>query len=161
LDRNNEIAQLLKRYFGDYNFLGPKPWCYHTDKLKCCHGKKKECNVRERKEPIWTPRFGDDNTRVMIVAEAPSKMAGLGLHVGGLLSGCSEDHRSPLYKLRDFVKENYKTTPYFTDLVKCGAASQEKRVKRILKKRAKTCVEALLRVATPKEHVPPSLRDMR
>jgi hypothetical protein len=78
LDRNNEIAQLLKRYFGDYNFLGPKPWCYHTDKLKCCHGKKKECNVRERKEPIWTPRFGDDNTRVMIVAEAPSKMAGLG-----------------------------------------------------------------------------------
>jgi uracil-DNA glycosylase len=154
LGRNNEIALLLRKHFGDQDFSTGKPRRCRKDEFICCHRCSDECNVRDRKEPIWTPRFGDENTDVMIVAEAPSSAGGPGLHVGGLLSECPKDAKSPLYKLRDFVKENYKTTPYFTNLVKCGVARQERRVKYKLETRVNKCVEALLleeiRIMQPK-----------
>jgi uracil-DNA glycosylase len=143
-DNHDKIVRLLTEHFGPQEFTRLTP-DGHWRRGFCCPNRK-ECEVDERKQPIWTPRFGDENTDVMIVAEAPSNAGGPGLHVGGLLSECTEDAKSPLYKLRDFVKheDNYRTIPYFTDLVKCGAASQEREDKRILERRAKKCVEALL-----------------
>ena len=144
-DNHDKIVRLLTEHFGPQEFTRLTP-DGHWRRGFCCPNRK-ECEVDERKQPIWTPRFGDENTDVMIVAEAPSNAGGPGLHIGGLLAECTEDNRSPLYKLRDFVEheEKYgKTTPYFTDLVKCGVASQGREKKGRLEKRAKKCVALLL-----------------
>lgn len=101
-----------------------------------------DCLVDQYREPIWTPAIGEENTHVIIVAEAPSKTGGLGPHIGGCLTSDSDTmkmSKSPLRILISFVQENYGITPYFTDLVKCGADS-----KALIKSRASNCFKRFL-----------------
>jgi uracil-DNA glycosylase len=102
------------------------------------------CGVDENKHPIWTPAFGDVNTTVMVVGEAPSATGGLSIHFGGLFGDWENNARSPVVPLRDWVKDsdNYGTIPYFTDLAKCGSAKQQDKAE--LNVRIPKCVKYLL-----------------
>jgi|SRR6267143_66254 len=98
------------------------------------------CKVQKEDEPIWSPAFGDENTRVMIVAEAPSKRkkSGGGPHIAGRFKDFAE--KGALKSLLNFVIKYYHTTPYFTDLMKCGVAKQERDLKKaVFPIRTKNC----------------------
>jgi uracil-DNA glycosylase len=103
---------------------------------------KDDCKVVRSKHPIWTPALGDENTAVMIVGEAPGAIEGPGVHFSGLFADWEYNPRSPGVQLRNWVKDNYGTVPYFTDLAKCGLAKQQD--KGLLKIRIPKCVEYLL-----------------
>ncbi|HHT9120641.1 MAG TPA: uracil-DNA glycosylase family protein [Candidatus Hypogeohydataceae bacterium YC41] len=106
-----------------------------------CENKSK-CEVKES-EPIWSPAFGTEGTKVMIVAEAPSAAEGKGPFSGGLVKQWTKKIEPYYYALFQFVEEYY-STPYFTDLVKCGVSKQTKEMKKSLKKRISNCVERFL-----------------
>ena len=97
------------------------------------------CGVDKDTEPICSPAFGDEKTRVMIVAEAPSKRkkTGGGPHVGGQFK---DRDGAALRSLLNFVRKYYNTTPHFTDLMKCGVAKQTKELKNaVFPQRRKNC----------------------
>ena len=107
-----------------------------------------QCSVDIKSEPIYTPFIGDENTKIMIIGEAPSRSGingGSGPHIGGDFKSLEDSGKSPITEVREFVKENYGgTIPYFTDMIKCGIAKQnEKREK--LSIRAEKCIEKFLR----------------
>lgn len=104
--------------------------------------KIKECKVNEETEPIWTSYIGDDNSNVMVVAEAPSKTGGTGAQIGGLTIDNMKD--PGLRALFNFVKNYFNTIPYFTDLMKCGVAKQTKEYKKVFKIRKSNCVKHFL-----------------
>ena len=110
-----------------------------ASEFRCEHAN--ECRVHQEDEPIWSAAFGDSDTTVMVVGEAPSTTGGKGPHVGGLFADWTPNPKSPS-NIRDFVHKHYNTLPYFTDLVKCGAARGAN--KRIIKQRAETCFNHLL-----------------
>lgn len=98
-----------------------------------------KCNVNIQEEAIWSPAFGDDNTNVMLIAEAPSVTGGKGPHTGGKF----EDFG--LQNLINFVKKYFNTTPHFTDLMKCGVSRQSAENKsRVFKLRKDNCFEKFL-----------------
>ena len=90
--------------------------------LSCPH--EKECNVREG-EAKYPAYLGDEDTRVMVVAEAPSTANGVGPNVVQLFSEVTKSPKNlNMLKLRDFVQDYYNTTPHFTDLAKCGVVGK-------------------------------------
>lgn len=110
-----------------------------ADNFRCPNINK--CQIETKEEAQWSPVFGDPDSQVMIIAEAPSTAGGIGPHIGGKMLDWNEDIIKPL---KNFVKEYYNTAPYFTDVVKCGVSKQTKDIKSILPKRIKNCVERFL-----------------
>ncbi|MBC8147183.1 MAG: hypothetical protein H8E98_04285 [Bacteroidetes bacterium] len=113
---------------------------FHSDKFYC--GFIKECEVSIGKEPIYASYFGEEKSIVMLVAEAPSSSNGVGVNNVKYFDEIENDKKSPLYLIKNFIKEQYNEIPYFTDLVKCGLAKQKN--KKILKKRAEYCLKKYL-----------------
>ncbi len=107
-----------------------------------------QCNVDVSSEPIYTPFIGDENTKIMIIGEAPSRSGengGEGPYIGGEFKKLQYSGKSPITEVREFVKENYGgTIPYFTDMIKCGVAKQNGKEEK-LKLRAEKCFEKFLR----------------
>lgn len=143
MTKNDRIFKLFAKYFEADDFL-------KRGKAKAFHcPNERKCSVDKEKEPIHFPYIGYDNTHVMIVAEAPSIGRGTG---GPYIVGRFDDiderllgKSSPIYAIKTFVKKNYNTVPYFTDLVKCGFANQSSSGKeKILKKRALNCHNKIL-----------------
>lgn len=136
MTKNERIFKLFSSNFecDDFRKNGP------AKGFSCRY--EKECNVNKNDQPIWSAAVGDENTSVMIVGEAPSKTGGLGPHIGGLFANWKADKRSPVDLQRTFVQKYYHTTPYFTDLAKCGVARQ--RDKKALNRRKERCTEYLL-----------------
>ena len=100
---------------------------------------QQECKVNQVAEPIWTAALGSDDTKVMIVAEAPSAKGGIGPHIGGLVKNWT--HEKSVNSLFTFVQKYFNTIPYFTDLMKCGVSRQTKEKKSLVfKARIKNCL---------------------
>ncbi len=138
MSKNDEIFKLFSKNFKTNNFQIQRSIA--ADSFCCKH--EKECKVKKTEEPIWSPSVGNKDTPIMIVAEAPSGEGGEGPHIGGLFELRERSKKSPLYILRQFVKENWGTIPYFTNLVKCGVAKQQH--KEVLNTRATHCFEYFL-----------------
>ncbi len=145
MTKRDDIIDLFREYFIADSFLVRGK----AKEFHCCN--ERECEVNQRIQPIWSPYLGDEDTNVMIVAEAPSRgrrIEDAGPHIGGLFENIDRDisnEISPIHILKPFVQENYdRTIPYFTDLVKCGVAIQNQVDKKIIKKRAPKCCEQLL-----------------
>jgi uracil-DNA glycosylase len=131
MDKKSQIRDLFKDFecpkFYDYG----KPFDLH-----CANQKKCESNIKQ--EPIWTPAFGDECTKVMLVGEAPSTGGGIGPHLGGLWKNCEfKSENNPIKRFRDYFKDQLGYMPYFTDLVKCGPKNT--RNKAVIWKRADCC----------------------
>jgi uracil-DNA glycosylase len=144
---NDKLYRILRKCFETNDFQNA------DSKIKLVCPKKgigtECCSVDIDSEPIYTPYFGNEQTKIMVIAEAPSltakRQAGKkqgGVCVGGRFDDIKEDKASPLYRLRNFIKDTWNTTPYFTDMVKCGFANQ--RVKAKLEQRISNCSELLL-----------------
>ncbi len=99
-------------------------------------------SCRYQKETIWSARFGDEKSEIMVIAEAPSNKEGAGLYKGGLFLNVGQNPKSPLYKVRDFVRHNFQTIPYCTNIVKCGVENQSHKEKFEL--RMEACVKHIL-----------------
>jgi len=108
--------------------------------FSCKH--KRECYVDENVHPIWTPALGCDDSEVMVIGEAPSGAEEIGVHFGGLFSEWKNSKKSNVISLKKWVEKYYGKTPYFTDLVKCGAENQQD--KQILKIRIPLCEYILI-----------------
>ena len=86
------------------------------------------CKVNLKKESCFTPYLGNVGTKIMLVAEAPSvKRKNVGAHVAGLFE--NTENKS-LNSIRNFVEKYFNTTPYFTDLMKCGVRKQTREEKK-------------------------------
>ena len=138
-ETDTKVTNLFKQCFGDQDFLKRGM----SRQFHCPHSV--DCGVFPEKEPIpiWTSYPGDEGTEVMIVAEAPSNTGGPGVHIAGRFADTEIDPRSPLHILKQFVKDNYGTIPYFADLVKCGLSKQGDN--KPIQNRATNCYEQLLR----------------
>jgi uracil-DNA glycosylase family 4 len=104
--------------------------------FKCGYEGKGQCEVNPKKQPIWSPAFGDENAKVMLVGEAPSTTDGVGPHLGGLFADWDP------WKFRDLFARELGYMPYFTDLVKCGP--ENARNKNVIRRRAKYCGKKFL-----------------
>ncbi len=106
-----------------------------------------QCNVDVSFEPIYTPFIGDENTKIMIIGEAPSRSGengGGGPYIGGEFKKLQYSGKSPITEVREFVKENYGgTIPYFSDMIKCGVAKQNGKEAK-LKLRTEKCIDKFL-----------------
>jgi len=145
--KNKQIADLFASCFEFDNFEKKE----RAKSFKCPN--MGNCQVRinnkisKENDPIYTSSLGDDDTKVMVVAEAPSASGGHSVFISGKFdSFCGEQTgKSPLQIVKQFVKENYHgTIPYFTDVIKCGVFNQNKENKKILKKRASYCIDQFL-----------------
>ena len=136
MTQHQQISELLSYDFKCKSFLERS----RADGFTC--PKQSQCKVDQKNEPIWSPGIGDEGTSVMIVAEAPSKKAGLGPHISGLMETFS--HEEAVNGLLRFVKKHFNTVPYFTDLMKCGVAEQTKQAKLVFRDRTSNCVEHFL-----------------
>lgn len=104
-----------------------------------------KCAVNKAEEPIWSPALGDESTTVMIVGEAPSrrKKGGAGPHIGGQFKDWTDGEA--VHSLLRFVKTHFGTVPHFTDVMKCGVASQTRAHKKaVFEIRTRNCVERFL-----------------
>jgi uracil-DNA glycosylase len=119
--------------------------------FSCEHYKDGECGVDKSKEPIWAPAYGADDTKVMVIAQAPAKLTdswsplrGPGPHVPGLFKDwpIDENQDRGLFLFRKFLADMLNDMPYFTDLIKCGPADAGN--KTTIKMRANYCIEKYL-----------------
>jgi|GEM_PF-2803843 len=104
-----------------------------------------KCAVNKAEEPIWSPALGDESTTIMIVGEAPSrrKKGGAGPHIGGQFKDWTDGEA--VHSLLRFVKSHFGTIPYFTDVMKCGVASQTRAHKNaVFEIRSRNCVKRFL-----------------
>ncbi|MBA7547785.1 hypothetical protein ES705_40221 [subsurface metagenome] len=134
MDKQSKLIKLFSEAFEISAF----------DKSQKCRffcEKKESCKVTNI-DPKYPGAIGDDNTDIMLIAEAPSASGGYGAHNGGKIENIEENKKSPLYDLIDFIKNNYHTIPYFTDLIKCGVSKQKNKSK--LRYRKKNCMEKFL-----------------
>ena len=135
MNKIEEIVDLFRGAFDVKNFmLRTELPCFKCPNINIC-------NVQPEKEPIYTPMPGDDNTSIMIIAEAPSGNGGTGPKVGGFF-GDVKEHKSPLFILKRFIIDTFGEIPYFTDLIKCGVAKQ--RDKDVLNTREPHCIDMFL-----------------
>lgn len=143
MTKNKQIIKLFAEVFKTDSFSKKGPAKGFT-----CQSQRK-CKVNSEHEAIYSPILGDSQTRIMIVGEAPSSAGGTGPHIGGcvkdyLKKGLSENEE-PQNALFRFVKKYYKTTPYFTNLMKCGVSQQTKEKKKsVFEIRTKNCAEHFL-----------------
>ncbi len=136
MSKNQEIVNLFSKDFTTTDFRKRG----RADKFVC--PLESVCKVSQEKEPIWTAGFGDEETNVMIVAEAPSSKGGLGPNITGQVKEwVNEESVNALFR---FVKSYFNTVPYFTDLMKCGVAKQTKQEKQIFKTRISQCLKHYL-----------------
>lgn len=113
-----------------------------TNAFCCKH--RELCGVDVNRHAIWSPALGDEDTKAMVIGEAPSTTEGPGGHLGGRFDDWEANSKSPITSLRDWIKSNYGCTPYFTDIVKCGVGNQNKVEKKVLTERAERCFETFL-----------------
>jgi uracil-DNA glycosylase len=136
MTKNEQICTLFAKYFAADDFL-------RRSEAKAFHcPREAQCLVDQDKEPIWSANIGAEGTPIMIVAEAPSKLEGVGPHIGGRFSDIDDIKKlstSPIRVFKSFLKNKYHTVPYFTDLVKCGADN-----KKLIRKRADNCFRRFL-----------------
>ncbi len=138
MSKTEKIIQLFSNVFdtGDFYTRG------EAHGFKCPCMEMEECSVNKDQEPIWSSCLGDEDTNVMIVAEAPSSKGGTGPHIAGLVENWNDEET--VNSLFRFVRAHFNTIPYFTDLMKCGVERQTKNAKRIFKKRIANCVSVFL-----------------
>jgi uracil-DNA glycosylase len=134
---NDKIIELFKEHFKASNFSQK---CTASS-FSCPY--LEECKVDIRKEPSWTPALGDDSTKIMVVAEAPSAKGGPGPHIGGYVKDwTNEESVNALFR---FIGNCFHTVPHFTDLMKCGLRRQTKEKKgEMFKSRIRNCIEQFL-----------------
>lgn len=104
-----------------------------------------KCTVNKAEEPIWSPALGDEGTTIMIVGEAPSrrKKGGAGPHIGGQFKDWTDGEA--VHSLLRFVQTHFRTVPYFTDVMKCGVASQTPAHKKaVFEIRTRNCTKRFL-----------------
>jgi uracil-DNA glycosylase family 4 len=138
MDKRSQIRKLFSnfecieffKYDKKHNKFDPRV------QFKCEHEGKGECEINRKKEPIWSPAFGDENAKVMLVGEAPSTSGGVGPHLGGLFK------QWDAWEFRDVFVEKFRCMPYFTDLVKCGPENAKN--KSVVRRRAKYCGKKFL-----------------
>jgi len=134
--------EILYRKIIDFNDISVNQ-NVNSENFHCeCCDIKNPCIVRSDMDPINTCYIGDEESDILLVGEAPSAEEGLGPIISGRFDEIKPSDNSPIYKVRDFIKEYYKMTPYFTDLIKCGFPKQEK--KDGLNQRKKNCFPYLL-----------------
>jgi len=104
--------------------------------FKCEYEGKGHCEINRKKEPIWSPAFGHEDAKVMLVGEAPSTSGGVGPHLGGLFKEWDP------WEFRDFFARELRYMPYFTDLVKCGPENAKN--KAVISRRAEYCGKKFL-----------------
>lgn len=124
--KQEQIIELFVRDYETDNFL-------KKQKAKGFHCKNKGiCRIKD--DPSWTTYIGDEDSKVVIVAEAPSNGDGGGIHIAGTTALLKSRRKGKgLLKLIKFVEENCGTrNPYFLDLMKCGLIEQDRKVKKEL-----------------------------
>ncbi|MCP4800828.1 MAG: hypothetical protein GY893_12845 [bacterium] len=137
MSTKDELIKLFKSNFDSNGNWEEKHTC---PKFNCPNSH--DCYITEN-EPKYTPYFGEENTPVMCIGEAPSITGGKGPWIGGNFSTLPKENNSPIHLVKEFCKENYNTTPYFTDLSKCGLEKQEKKSR--LKQRFTNCAKMFLK----------------
>lgn len=139
LNKEDRIIDLFHDSFKAESYLKRGMPCI----FKCEH--QSECEVDIKNEPIWMPAFGDNGTKVMIVAEAPSSTGGKGPHIGGYIKDWEKENETTVNSLFRYVRKFYNTIPYFTDLMKCGISRQSTEKKnKVFNKRTKYCADKFL-----------------
>ncbi len=139
---NQQIINLFNESFasGDYTKKAP------AGDLLCEH--RGYCVYEPGQTPCWSPFIGDDNPKIMVVAEAPSALGGNDLWIGGLTKDIfesDEKQSKSLMAFLKFIKEYYGVYPYFTDLMKCGLNKQSNSKKReLFPKRKEKCMTKFL-----------------
>lgn len=115
---------------------------------------KDKCNVvvglksNKKTDPILAPIFDFDvqGCDIMLIAEAPSSHRGNGLIFPGSMDKIFKSDKfdkTPLFNLLNFFKENFPDKKlYFTDIAKCGVASQSEN--KVLNRRVEICAEYML-----------------
>ena len=140
MDKRDQIRNLFSSFIcRDDDFFSYDKTHRRLDsriRFRCENEGTGKCAITKRSEPIWSPAFGDPDTKVMLVAEAPSTSGGVGPHVGGLFADWDT------WEFRDFFREELGYVPYLTDLVKCGP--RDARDKTVVRKRARYCGERFL-----------------
>lgn len=142
----DELKFYFETNFVDFSSSNP------TNDFKCQNILK--CDVHLENETACTGRFGNPNSEMMVVAEAPSTSGGSGCKV---LTPFEEGFEDKLFvnpktgkpkpdnfkKLIKFLKSiNNNMYPYFTDAVKCGTNHTSNKSK--LTKRKTLCSETFL-----------------
>ena len=134
MDKQSDLIKLFSEAFEIKAFDKSQKCRFYCEKKESC----KVTNIY----PKYPGAMGDENTDIMLIAEAPSASKGYGAHNGGKVENFEKYKKSPLYAVVDFVKKNYHTIPYFTDLVKCGFQNQNN--KSTIKFRIDNCMEKFL-----------------
>jgi uracil-DNA glycosylase len=137
MSKQEQIITLFKGNFQAKDYLKRAEPCKFT-----CENQS-ECEVDVVNDPIWMPVLGDEDTKIMIVAEAPSfhKKYGVGPHVGGRIDDWIKENDKDAGPLLSFVGKCFHTAPYFTDLMKCGLQKQSNSIKNAkFPMRTKNCV---------------------
>lgn len=137
--------RLIQHFAGTYPEVRKLRWREPVKHFNCPNATG--CDFRIRHESSWSPAFGDEESRVMLVAEAPSSKGGhgVGAYTGGVYRQWEAAFDPALVSLREFTREYFGCVPHFTDLVKCGVARQTPGAKKVLTRRIKLCFEHLLR----------------
>ncbi len=92
------------------------------------------CNFRKTKESCWWPFIGDEKSKCIIVAEAPSagSKKGKGVHFSRLLDevvAVPPEKRKTWDRFYFAMKDTLGYYPHFTDAVKCGVSDQRRKDK--------------------------------
>jgi uracil-DNA glycosylase len=142
MTKRDGVIQIMKKAFESDNLLDE-----NSEAQFVCECGGAKCKVRKHVDPIMSPIFGEEDTKVMIVAEAPSKRKGTGSKV--IVGGQAKDWidrpgERQISALFSFVREHFHTAPYFTDVVKCGVEKQDRGEKRRLMNRIEQCTKRYL-----------------
>lgn len=102
----------------------------------------KACKVNVKADPIYTGIPTTNETDIMVIAEAPSAVGGVGAKISSFIEHIEVSKKSELYELIEFIKDtNNGKYPYFTDIIKCGFKNQKAKD---IKLRKSNCVDLLL-----------------
>lgn len=114
----------------------------HLATFKC--KSKIICNVNLLKETCCTPYYGDEKSDIMLIAESPSSIYGVGFYLGGysrnIKSNKKNDNLEELLKF--IVGINGGKYSRFTDIVKCGM--EKSKLKEQLAIRKQPCMNLYL-----------------
>lgn len=139
-NKNQRLIELFETHFGKGKWPdnGVKKKC----EFKCIHSE--DCKV-ESSSPRYTGALGSKDTDVMLIAEAPSSAEGIGSYFGGNIkdSLAISTKSDGLNNLISFIEKGQKTTPYFTDVIKCGVPKQNNK-SGLSKNRKNNCIKYFL-----------------
>ena len=114
--------------------------CPHKDKCNVVVGKK----IDKKTDPIYSPIFDVKGCDIMLIAEAPSSSGGNGLiYPRSINQFIDSTQVDPFINVLKFFKHYFQDKRlYFTDIAKCGLASQSD--KKNLNRRIQSCAEYML-----------------